>query len=328
MPSLTSSQDPEGSDPTVRILFAGSDDFSQAIAERLLAAGENIVAVLTAPDKPRGRSLSVRPLPFAEAMERRGLQVLKLPTLRTPSAVEAIMATGSDVFVLASYGRIIPPSVLELFKGKTLNVHPSVLPKYRGAAPVQRALMDGVSESGVTIIRVTEKVDAGPILAARKFEIGPDERAGEVLRRASVIGASLLLELLARLRNGVPIEERAQNESEATYAPRLEPHESVINWKQPAIQIHNLVRALHPQPLAYTRYKGERLRILRTALPGDDLFPDLSPGALRMRSGKVFVGTQSHALELQEVQREGRNAMSAREWALGARLTDDARFEF
>jgi methionyl-tRNA formyltransferase len=314
--------------PAVRILFAGSDDFSHTIAKRLLEAGEEVVGVLTAPDKPRGRSLTLRPVPFAEEMEKAGLRVLKLQDPKSPLAVEAVKATDANVLVLASYGKIIPGSLLQHFEGNTLNVHPSLLPKYRGAAPVQRALMDGVRETGVTIIQMVERMDAGPIFAAQAFEVGPNETAGEILGRAADIGATLLLSLLARLHRGEVLEGKPQDESAATYAPRIKPEERWIHWNHPAERIHNLVRALNPNPVARTSCQGEQLRILRTRIANTDAVGGLRPGAIKVIGDRVFGGTGTSAIELLEVQREGRRPMSAREWAHGARLPADARFEF
>ncbi|MHA2620164.1 MAG: methionyl-tRNA formyltransferase [bacterium JZ-2024 1] len=311
--------------PELRILFAGSDNFSRDIVEGLLQAGEKIAGVLTAPDKPRGRSLALRAVPFADRMARMGLPVLKLSTLKSNSALQAIKATEADVLILASYGKIIPTTVLDLFAEKALNIHPSLLPRYRGAAPVQRALMDGVRETGVTVIRMTEEMDAGPILAAHRFEVGPDETAGDVLRRAAEFGRQLILSLLARLKKGETLRGEPQDEREATFAPKILAHERYIAWSDPAERIHNLVRALNPHPMARAVYRNDLLKILRTRLPTGPC-PKLSPGVIAISGNRVFVGTGTNALELIEVHREGRRPLSAYEWAIGARLASDARF--
>jgi methionyl-tRNA formyltransferase len=295
--------------------------------ESLLSAGVEVAGILTAPDKPRGRTLAPRPLAFALRMEAKGLRLLKLPTLKTPSARDEIGALRAEMFLLASYGKMIPRSILDLFAGNTLNVHPSLLPKYRGAAPVQRALMDGVRETGVTIIRMVEQMDAGPVLATQALSVGPDDTAGEVLGRAAEKGAELLLGLLARFAKREPLEGVSQDEAAATFAPKIRPEERFIDWNQPGDRIHNLVRALNPHPYARGRYRDEQLIIHRTALGSVSPVVGLMPAEIALSGRRVFVGTKGKPIELVEVQREGRRPMSACDWAIGARLPQRARFE-
>lgn len=289
----------------------------------LLAHGDTEVAgVVTNPDRPAGRGMELRPSPVKEAAVAAGLEVMQPEKARDPALAEWLLATGADVATVVAYGKILQASLLEIPRLGFVNVHFSLLPLYRGAAPVQQALIDGRAETGVSIMVLTEGMDEGPVIAAESLSVNEDETAGEVGEKLSEIGAELLVRALIGYDDGSlqPIE---QDHSRATYAGKISPDDARISWAKPTKQIRDLVRGCNPVPGAWTTLGGRRVKVHRVR---PTAARDLAPGAA-LADDSIYAGTGDGALELAEVQMEGRRRMDGTELARGLRLDPDARFE-
>jgi methionyl-tRNA formyltransferase len=310
----------------MRIVFFGSPPFALPTLERLMASSHEVVGVVTQPDKPRGRGQRVSEGPVKAAARERGLAVLQPERLKTPDFLQALRALAPDLGVVAAYGKILPEDVLQIPPAGLINVHASLLPRWRGAAPVEYAVMAGDEETGVTIMRVVRQLDAGATLASVRLRIGHDDTAGEVEAELGRIGAALLVEVVDHLAAG-RATETPQDERLVTYAPRLAKAAGAIDWTRPAAALHNQVRGLHPWPHAYALLDAARYILLRTAVQpaGGASAP---PGSVIEASADRFVvATGDGALRLLELQPEGRRAMSARDFLAGRPVQVGARFE-
>lgn len=264
----------------MKIVFFGTPEFAVPSLDAVLAVGE-IVAVVTRADKPKGRGLHVEPPAVARAANEYALEVLQPQTLRDPAFVARLRGLAPDIGVLVAYGRLVPRDVLAIPPLGIVNVHPSLLPKYRGAAPIARAIASGDTETGVTILYLSEELDAGDIILQRRVPIAPDDTTRTLTGRLADEGASLLTEALGLIEAG-RAPRHPQDSSQASQAPRLTREEGAIDWRRPASIIVNLVRACDPWPGAFTyvRERGEpqELKIWRAAppssAPGDDLQPE------------------------------------------------------
>jgi methionyl-tRNA formyltransferase len=244
-------------------------------------------------------------------------------TLKDPAMPRELAELGADLGVVAAYGRLLPEAVLAAPRGGMINVHASLLPKFRGAAPVHRAIIAGERETGITIMRIVKALDAGPILAARRRPIGDDETSADVERDLGSLGARLLVETVDRLAAG-PVEEVPQDDAAATYAPPIGREDGRIDWSQPASAIHNLVRGLHPWPHAYTFSEGGRIIILRSRARSHR--SNAPPGTVLAADGdELAIATGDGVLQLLQLQPEGKRAMSAREFLAGRHLPEGAR---
>lgn len=262
---------------TLRIVFLGTPAFAVTVLEGLVAAGCRPVAVVTRPDRPRGRGLAVTPPPVKEAAERLGLRVLQPERLRDPGFLAALAELRPDVVVTAAFGRVVPPEVLALAPRGAYNLHPSLLPRHRGPAPVHRALLAGEERTGVTVIHMSEEVDAGDIVLQQEVPILPEDDRGRLEERLARAGAEVLLRALRLVATG-EVPRRPQDPAAATYAPALRPEEEVINWARPAAAVVNQVRALAPTPGARTTLNGRLLQVLAAAaVPGA---PGAAPGTV------------------------------------------------
>ena len=254
----------------MRVVFMGTPDFAVPCLEALVNGGYDIAAVVTQPDKPVGRNQSVlKPPPVKEAALRLGIgNILQPESIRTPESVESIRAVEPDLIVTAAYGKILPKSVLDIPKHGCINVHASLLPKYRGAAPIQWALINGDASTGITTILMDEGMDTGDIFLMREIEIPPDMNAKELFNRLRALGAEVLLETLEALRNGT-LTRTPQDHSKAVYVPMMTRETGLIDWNKSAVEIHNLVRGTNPWPGAYTFYRGKRLKRWETKVCRD-----------------------------------------------------------
>jgi len=303
----------------MRLVFMGTPAFAVPTLERTVAAGHQVLAVVTQPDRPSGRGQNTAAPPVKEAAARFGLPVYQPERVRRPEAVEHLRALAPDAMVVVGYGQIIPQAIIDIPPLGILNVHASLLPKYRGAGPIQWAIIQGETRTGVTIMRIDAGLDTGDMLLKAETEIGPEENAGELGRRLAVMGADLLVEALAGLAAGTIVPER-QDGSQATYAPLLKKEEGRIDWSQPAAAIHNRIRGLQPWPGAYTFLRGHPLHIWRARPVG--LFGGLPTGTIAgVKPLIVVCGTG--ALELLELQLEGRKRLPAAEFANGQRLREN-----
>jgi methionyl-tRNA formyltransferase len=250
----------------VRLVFFGTPAFAIPSLEAVLAASE-VAAVVTRPARPRGRGLRVEEPPAAVVAAQYGLEVLQPGSLRTPEFLSTLRALSPDLVVAVAFGRLIPPEVLEIPSLGGINLHPSLLPRYRGAAPIPRAIAAGETETGVTVLHLSEELDAGDIILQRTVPISPDDTSATLEARLAREGADLLVEAIRLLESGRALR-RPQDSSQATLAPKLSREEGLIRWTDPAARIANLVRAFVPWPVAYTLRDGEPLRIWRaTAHP-------------------------------------------------------------
>ena len=295
----------------MRLIFLGTPAFAVPTLDRIVEAGHHVLTVVTQPDRPRGRGQHPAASPVKEAALRLGLPVFQPERVRRPEAVEHLRAIPVDAMVVVGYGQIIPQTVIDLAPLGIINVHGSILPKYRGAGPIQWAIRNGETVTGVTTMRIDAGLDTGDILLKAETPIAPDENAPDLGRRLAAMGADLLVETLTGLAAGTVVPEK-QNDAEATYAPLLKKEDGAIDWSQSAASIHDQVRGFQPWPGAHTTFRGQSLHIWKTR--------PLSGG----RSLKpLIVPCGEGALELREVQLEGRKRVSGEDFANGQRLAEN-----
>jgi methionyl-tRNA formyltransferase len=311
----------------LRIIFCGTPAFGLPTLKLLLREPDfSVEAVFTQPDRPRGRGQEATPSPIKQAAVAGGVPVHQPEKMRSAAAGEAIARIRPDAVVIIAYGQIIPRALLEIPRLGWINLHGSLLPKYRGAAPVQRAILAGEKRTGLTTMRIDAGLDTGPIVEQLPVEIGADETAAELLVRMSEIGASIMLNTLRKLESG-EITPRAQDNSLATLAPPLKKEEGRIDWAEPALEIHNRIRAFDPWPGAYTHFRGRLCHIWGRPGGGDFPTPPVKPGTIAQKSQKVLVACGENTwLQLESARLEGRKRVTALEFANGARLTSDDRF--
>jgi methionyl-tRNA formyltransferase len=300
-----------GSDQGLRVVFFGTPHFAVPTLDRLLASSHPVVAVITQPDRPRGRGQRVSSSAVKAWALAHRVPVLQPAALQRSQLQDDLTAIGWDLGVVAAYGRMLPDWLLAQPRLGLINVHASLLPRYRGASPVHRAVINGDAETGVTIMRVVKALDAGAMLASVRLPIGLDETSEELERRLAVAGAGLLVETVDRLAAG-RVTEEPQDDRLATYAPRLTKADGLIDWQRSARAIHNLVRGLHPWPHAYTFGPGGRLIVHRSAV-GASGPVDRPPGTVLAASATegLAVAAADGALRLLEVQAEGGRVLPA-----------------
>jgi methionyl-tRNA formyltransferase len=295
----------------MRIIFMGSPGFGLPTLRALLAQGHQITLVVSQPDRPAGRSRQPTPPAVAAFARAEGLPLYQPATLRSGEDQTPLAGASPELIVVAAFGLILPRAVLELPARGCLNVHPSLLPRYRGASPIQAALLNGDTETGATIIKLTSRMDAGPILAQERTLIGRTEDAVSLEARLAELGARLLTETIEPWVDG-RLSAREQVEGEATYCPRLERRDAELDWRRPAIELSRVVRAFRGRTDAYTSWQGRLLKVL-SAEPLDLPTAGRPPGSVFLLSGdqrsrRPLVATGSGALALDLVQLEGRAA--------------------
>lgn len=303
----------------MRVVYLGTPELAVPPLERLLEAGYDVSLVVTQPDRPKGRGRQLAASPVKVCAARHGLPLFQPDRIRRPECVERLRQEGADVMVVVGYGQIIPQAIIDLPRLGIINVHASLLPKYRGAAPIQWAVAQGETVTGVTTMRIDAGLDTGDMLLKAEVEIGPEETAAELSPRLARAGAELLLRTLAGLEQGT-ITPQPQDHSQATLAPMLKKEDGLIAWSWPASAVHNRVRGMQPWPGAYTTFRGQTLQIWRTRLR-DEAAP---PGVLRKAGRALVAGCGGGgSVELLEVQLEGKKRMSGEAFANGQRLTQD-----
>jgi methionyl-tRNA formyltransferase len=309
------------------VMFLGTPRFAVPTLRRLLDSPHSVAGVITQPDRPRGRGQKITHAPVKALAVERGIPVYQPDRLKPPEVADALRAWNADLGVVAAYGRIIPEHLLTIPRFGMINVHASLLPKYRGAAPVHRAVISGDDQTGVTIMRVVKELDAGGMFAKVTRPIGPDETSDVVETALAEMGAQLLVAVVDQLASGTAREE-PQDDTQATYAPRLTKEEGLIDWTQAASAIHNRVRGLYPWPHAYTFFNGTRLIVLRSAVATRTAGVSASgPGTiLGATSEAIQVATGDGELAILEVQPEGRRAMRVHDFLLGHRLAAGETF--
>ena len=309
----------------LRVAFFGTPQFAVPSLEQLIASRHRLVGVVTQPDRPRGRGQKVTDAPVKMTAVQHGIPVYQPARLRDPEVVETLRGWAPDLGVVAAYGKIIPEDVLNLPRLGMINVHASLLPKYRGAAPVQRAVMAGDAETGITIMRMVKALDAGGMFAKATRPIDPSETSDIVERDLAEIGAGLLLRVIDDMVAGVAAEE-PQDDSLSTYASKITKDEGLVDWARPALEIHNRVRGLYPWPHAYSYLDNERVIFLRSQV--ESRHATEPPGTVVDTSGGVLRVATGHGgcLGIIQVQSEGRRAMNARDYLAGHPIRPGARF--
>ena len=300
----------------LRIVFFGTPAFAVPTLAALLDSLHAVVAVVTQPDRPRGRGQRVSDAPVKALAVERGLPVLQPARLSRELFEADFIALHADIGVVAAYGKILPEWLLQAPRFGLINVHASLLPKYRGAAPIQRAVVNGDVETGVTIMRIVKALDAGPMLARVVRPIGPDDSSEEVERDLATLGADLLVRTLDPVATGTAIAV-PQDEALATYAPRLTKEEGAIDFTKPARAVHNQIRGLRPWPAAYTFVDGARLVVHRARVSARETQAETGTCVAAEADGITIACGESSAIDLLEVQPEGRRVMAARDYLSG-----------
>jgi len=316
----------------MKLVFCGTPRFAVPTLEQLAKAGHTIQLAVTQPDRPIGRSHLLTPSPVKLLAEQLGIPVAQPEKIKTNPEFEArLRAIQPDAIVVVAYGRIVPSWMLDLPPLGNLNLHASLLPKYRGAAPIQWAVANGETITGATTMRINEGLDTGPILLAEDLPIGPHQTAEEIAPLLAECGAGLMLETLRGLKHG-SLHARPQDDSAATLAPILTREDAHIDFSRSAQQIYNRWRGFQPWPGAYTFLRARKLTIhrmrpaLRASSPTSGAAPDAAPGAVAVDQGRLFVAAgQASWIEALEVQLEGRKKLSARDFLQGVSLAAGER---
>lgn len=292
----------------MRLVFMGTPAFAVPTLEATVAAGHQVVAVFTQPDRSKGRGQKDRMPPVKEAALALGLPVFQPERVRSPDVVEQLRALSPEAMVVVGYGQIIPQSILDIPPEGIINVHASLLPKYRGAAPIQWAVARGETKTGVTTMKIDAGLDTGAMLLRWETEIGAEENAVELGARMARAGADLLVETLRRLPE-IPLEP--QDDSQATWAPVLKREDGKIDWNMAAAEIVHRVRGFQPWPGAYSFLGGQRLQVWAARVAADPAAVGLGSGALRALGRKLYAGCAQGVIELVELQLEGKKRMPA-----------------
>lgn len=295
----------------------GTPDFAVASLEALLEAGYNVIGVVTQPDRPVGRKQVLTPPPVKEAALRHGLPVLQPEKIKVEEALEEVLALSPDLIVTAAYGQILPKRLLDAPKHGCINVHASLLPKYRGGAPIHKSIVEGEKESGVTIMYMVEALDAGDMLSKVVVPIEERDTVGLLHDKLAAAGSALLLETIPQLLAG-SIEAQPQNHDEATFAPNIKRTDERIDWTRTAEQIYNQVRGLNPWPVAFTSYQGKVWKLWWVEkLVGQAA--ENEPGTILAREEDgLIVACGDGAVKITELQPEGKKRMSALDFLRGA----------
>lgn len=311
----------------MKIVFMGTPDFAATTLQALIESGHDVAAAVSQPDKPFGRKAELRPTPVKAAAEAAGIPVLQPRRLRDPEFTEELEHLAPDVIIVAAYGKIIPGFILDLPRYGCLNVHASLLPKYRGAAPIQWAIMDGEKETGITIMQMNEGLDTGDILNVSKVEITDTETGGSLFDKLAAEGGRLLVETLGLVEAGALKPQRQPADSPTPYARMIVKEDGLIDWKKDAGVIERQVRAMDPWPGAYTRLGGKLFKILRSrVLPDsetnlydcDKMKAETQPGCVVSAQNEgIDICTGNGILRVTEVQLEGKKRMNAADFLRG-----------
>ncbi|MEW9667566.1 methionyl-tRNA formyltransferase [Ammoniphilus sp. 3BR4] len=312
----------------LNIIFMGTPDFAVPCLENLIRSGYNVMEVITQPDRPKGRKKELTPPPVKEAALKRNLPVFQPEKLRDPEAVQHLLSLKPDLIVTAAYGQILPKEIIDLPQWGCINVHASLLPKYRGGAPIHKAIVDGETESGVTIMYMVEKLDAGDILTQVRVPIEMEDTVGTLHDKLSAAGSDLLLDTIPRLVEG-SIVPRKQEEELVTYAWNIRREDEKIDWNNPARAIYNQIRGLNPWPVAYALLEEQVFKIWWAEIIEEDKTSAAPPGTIIKSDGEgIDVACGKGILRLKEVQPSGKRKMSASEYVrgIGQQLQPEMKF--
>jgi methionyl-tRNA formyltransferase len=309
----------------MKIGFFGTPDIASYCLEELHRNHEIVFAVAPC-DKPAGRNLQMQCCAAKEKALSFDIPILQPDSLRDPSFPGTLDSFDADIFVVVAYGKLIPRSVFDRPRLKTINLHPSLLPKYRGAAPIQWALINGEKETGVTVQLINEKMDAGDIIAQEKISVSEDMNAEDLYRAVLPVGARLLDQAINALASGTA-SPRVQDESQVSLCGKITHDTARIDWSSPAENIHNLVRGLNPRPVAWTTFRGQNLKIFRSALFTESIAEKPEPGqVIRLGKKRLLAGTGRGPLEILELQLETKKRVDAQAFINGQRLEAADRF--
>ena len=307
----------------MRLIFAGTPEFAVAALAALIQAKHDIALVLTRPDRPAGRGLREMPGPVKRLAQQHGIDVFQPVTLKAPDPQAKIAAVQADVMVVAAYGLILPQVVLDMPRLGCINIHASLLPRWRGAAPIHRAILAGDRETGITIMQMAAGLDTGPMLLRESIAIAVDDTTATLHDKLANLGGKLIVNALDRLQNATLLAT-PQPDASITYAEKISKAEALIDWNGSAEEIERRVRAFNPFPIAQTVWRGEPLRVWKAELSGDE---NQTPGTIiAVEKDRIIVACHSGALALTELQRAGGKRLAAREFLHGITIQVGDRF--
>jgi len=306
----------------LKLIFAGTPAFAVPTLRALLDAGQDIRAVYTQPDRPAGRGRRLTASPVKEAAMTAGLSVLQPLSLRDSTAIRSLDSYGADIMVVVAYGQLLPPPVLSAPQLGCVNVHASLLPRWRGAAPIVRCLLAGDRESGVTIMGMEAGLDTGPMYLRRAIPVEPEETGRSLHDKLAALGAAALLDALPGIADGTSIPER-QNEAQATYARKLAKEEARVDWTRSAAELHLRLRAFDPWPVAHTKLGELGLRLWESELPGANVGAEPPGRIVRADKTGINVATGKGLLRITRLQPSGKRPMSAAEFLNARRLAGE-----
>ena len=307
----------------MRLIFAGTPEFAAAALAALIAAEHAILLVLTQPDRPAGRGMKEMPSAVKQLAQKHGIEVFQPLSLKAPEAQAKIAAANADAMIVAAYGLILPQAVLDIPKRGCINIHASLLPRWRGAAPIQRAILAGDRETGITIMQMEAGLDTGPMVLVGKTPIAADDTSATLHDKLAALGAKLIVEALAKLeKNQLPATP--QPSAGVTYAEKILKQEAVIDWNLTAQEIERRIRALQTFPVTQTPWRGEALKIWRAKSVADE---SGAAGAMRVTDdNRLIVGCGVGTLEILELQRPGGKRLSTKEFLAGNKFAAGERF--
>lgn len=307
----------------MRVLFIGTSEFAVPALTTLIAQNHEIIGVVTQPDRPSGRGRKLKPTPVKEIAVKHHLQVFQPEKVRKKEFVDTLKQLNPDVMVVAAFGQLLPQKVLDIPPCGVINIHPSLLPKYRGAAPIQWALINGEEETGVTLMLLDEGEDTGDIICMERIPIELEDTAISLHQKLADIGARLLIEVLTNLQPGQPPPASPQNHAKVTHAPRLTKDLGCINWSKSSTKIHNLIRGTSGWPGAYTFLHDNTLIKIIQAIPRNtkEILLDDQPGTIRINTEQqLFVNTGQGEIELLQVQPATKKVMSSKDFVNGYQI--------
>ena len=305
----------------MRVIFMGTPDFATGTLEEIVKAGHEVAGVVTQPDKPKGRGKTMMPTPVKETALKYNLPVYQPRKVREPEFVELLRSLKPDVMVVAAFGQIITKEILEMPKYGCINVHASLLPAYRGAAPIQWAVINGDKESGVTIMQMDEGIDTGDMIEKAVVPIAEDETGGSLFDKLSHTGAKLCVKVLRDLEEGTAVREKQPEESTTPYAKMIDKKMGEVDWKKSAKEIEQLIRGLNPWPSAYTKVHGKTLKLWKAKVLLET--SQMNPGQIvKVTKDSLAVQTGQGMLEIQELQLEGKKRMDTSSFLRGYALAE------
>lgn len=297
----------------------GTPEFAAPSLKALIGAGEDVAAVVTQPDKPKGRGKQLTPPPVKELALKYNIPVLQPEKIRDEAFINIIQKLRPDIIVVIAYGKILPKAILDIPPKGCINVHASLLPKYRGAAPINWAIINGEKETGITTMLMDEGMDTGDILLTERVEIQDNDTTDSVYEKLKDIGANLLIKTISGLKKGT-IQPIDQDDSHATYAPMLKKEDGRIDWAIKPEEIRNLIRGMYPWPGAYTRWEGKQLKIFKAQVASEERISEEPGVIIKTSTDGIYVATSAGILLITELQPENKSKMSASEFIKGYKI--------